>query len=354
MRKRITTLVLLLPACAEGDGGTPIPSLSGSTPSPHAPTTHQPSPAAASAEKTSNPAESRPRRKPSSRPPVDPQRRARPSSDYQYRLVSTTPPAGEKLADKLPWPACAREGESDETTVKEIRVRTSGRSFALRLEREFGGNPGVVGVYENGKRLWSKHVGSAGGGEASEICASDGWAVVVAGHYRHGNDVYDLLTGDKLGPGDITVYAPDLSYGLSPPSFGWGNDCYRWSRTFRVATDGSRRPYPIDTPPVPRPWTCESHEEFPNVLSDPPSAGIAPDGRTYAVASPVELGLYRAADDKQIARFDDPPYDYDARDISQTRVRFSSSGQYVVLKSERKPRAEHWFRIERDATRPNP
>lgn len=222
-----------------------------------------------------------------------------------------------------------------------------------------GLDPGLTGLLEvrEGKAvLWSENVGSAAGAYATGACSHDGWGVIIAGHYRHGDDVFNLFTGKKLGPGDVAVYAPDLSFALVPPAFWFGADCYRWSRTFRVPTDGSARPFPLATPPVPGDWTCDSvvKQSDQRPESDRPSVAISSDSARYAIASPQELSVYRASDDKLVARYLRPPY-RGADRADSMELAFSANGDALVLSTEggvdgrgiKTPAAARWFTIER-------
>lgn len=276
-------------------------------------------------------------------PPV---RRHGAAPDLPLELVHVAKrPHGERAARAERGPTCV--GDADR--AERVAIRSEGRSLSLRSEG--GGN---VAVYEGSKRLWVRKVGSADGTDVPKACAADGWGVVLAGDPRHGTDAYDLFTGKLLGPGDVAVFAPDLSFALVPPRFGWSLECYSWSRTFRVTTDGSRKPYALDTIPVPGPWTCESgtpdRERPPN--SDAPTVAISGDSTMYAIASAGELALFRAEDDALVATFDRPPYDDYQRRADVNTLSFSQSGSYVVLSRRgtvspegEHAAEEHWFRI---------
>lgn len=266
------------------------------------------------------------------------------------RLVRLTqPPEGEERAESTRLPACAG---MDEALPKEISVRTRGRTLTVSVR---GGGGSDAAVHEGRRLLWQRFVGSAGGADATRACASDGWGVVVAGHYRHGDDVYDLFTGKKLGPGDVAAYAPDLSWALVPPQLGWVSDaCLQMTRVFRVPLDGSRRPYALDMPPV-WPMCDEGEPGTPATVQRPlpASVAISPDGQYYAIATRVELALYRASDDVKIARFDRPRFvTADFRRLH--RLAFSRSGRYLVLAFDERdgvPDGETWYRIDRRARR---
>jgi hypothetical protein len=262
-------------------------------------------------------------------------------------VLESSPPEGEPISMKRVSPACVGQQDGDPSTMT---VHTRDRSLEIRIESEgSGGGSGGVGVYEGRRRLWWKDVSSAGGPDSSGACSHDGWGVVLAGNGRHGDDVYDLFTGKKLGPGDVSAYAPDLSWALVPPSSGWASGCFQMSRTFRVLTDGSRRPYSLDTPPTP---DCTED----NAGVDAPKVAISPNGKLYAVGSSKELGLYRASDDVKVARFAKPPYSDKDRPNNGTSLDFSVTGRYLVLsrswtygdKGERvAPTEAHWFRIRK-------
>lgn len=212
---------------------------------------------------------------------------------FPFRITAVSQrPRGEVIAPSNASPICAGEEEGQPS---QIRVKSQGRTIELR---SLGG--GDIEVREGKRLLWKKFVGSAGGADATTACSHDGWGVVIAGHYRHGDDVFDLFTGKKTGPGDVRAYAPDLSYALVPPSTGWARDCLQMLRTFRVPLDGSKRPYALDTPPAPD--ICADGEPKAGATTDAPSVGISADGALYAVASPVEIGLYRALDDEKVGR----------------------------------------------------
>lgn len=254
-------------------------------------------------------------------------------------------PSGETPAPPTRAPSCA--GEED-GLPSSITVRSRGRTLRVSIEGD------TAAVYEGRRLLWRRHVGSAGGANATKACASDGWGVVIAGHYRHGYDVYDLFHGKMLGPGDVVAYAPDFTWGLVPPQLGWATDsCFPIARTFRVSFDGSRRPHALDTPPV-RELCADPEPPAGRGTPTPPLVAISPDGRHYAVASPVELALYRASDDRKIARFDHPRFDAGGgRRLN--RLTFSRSGRYLVLGRDESlggPLEDtRWFRIAPRAPR---
>lgn len=255
-------------------------------------------------------------------------------------------PEGERLSAPTPRkPTCIG---LDDKFPGSMTIRSRGRTLQIDLEGR-GGNEVVV--RERGRLLWRRDVGSTGGALATKACSATDWGVLVAGHYRHGDDVYNLFTGRKLGPGDVVAYAPDLSWGLVLPQIGWASSCYQVSRAFRVPFDGSRRPYALDTPPVPDLCNDQPHENI-----DAPVSAISPDGRLYAVASPVEIGLYRASDDRKIARYERPPFDAAQRRTPlTTRLAFSRSGHHLVLMRDQRagsgPDDSTWFRIEQRSTR---
>lgn len=233
-----------------------------------------------------------------------------------------------------------------------MTIHSRGRTLDVRFSRS---ETGVVTVSEGKDVLWREHVGSAGGATASTACSHDGWGVLVAGHYRHHDDVFDLFTGKKLGPGDVSAYAPDLSFALAPPQFSWASECYSWSRTFRIPTDGARRPFALATPPVPGEWTCDATSgAAPRLESDRPTVAISPDSARYAIASPQELSVYRATDDALVARYLRPPYAGLYRTDDVTKLTFSAAGDALLLsrdtygryRGEERPAESHWFTIE--------
>lgn len=258
-------------------------------------------------------------------------------------------PAGEERAEKTRLPACAG---MEEGLPKDISVRSRGRTLTVSVS---GAGGSYAAVHEGRRLLWQRFVGSAGGADATRVCASDGWGVVVAGHYRHGDDVYDLFTGKKLGPGDVAAYAPDLSWALVPPQFSWASDsCLQMTRVFRVPLHGPRRPYALDMPPV---WPmCDETEPGTPAMGQrplPASVAISPDGQYYAIATRAELALYRASDDEKIARLDRPRFaTIDFRRLD--RLSFSRSGRYLVLAFDERdgvPDDEIWYRVDRRARR---
>lgn len=274
-----------------------------------------------------------------------PTRGRRPSTE----LVSEKKaPKGEKIRFATSSPDCVSEedGAPEGSAALQRVVRTRGRTLDLRLERAEGHRMGV-GVYERGRRLWWRDIDAAGGASAASFCSHDGWGVVVAGHYRHGDDVYDLFTGKKRGPGDGVLYAPDLSYGLVVPRNGWATECPKISRSFRIPTDGKKRPYALDTIPVP---DCDAES---SAEQDPPSAAISPDGKLYAIVSSRELALFRASDDEKVATVP-KPYARDA--AADWSLDFSASGRYLVVTRDWSygdggerltPSVAHWYRIDR-------
>lgn len=259
-------------------------------------------------------------------------------------------PSGFKRAPAAAGPTCIGE-DGEPGTLSKMTIQSHGRKLDIRFE-----SLGLVIVLEANKELWREHVGSAGGADATTACSHDGWGVLIAGHDRHGDDVFDLFTGKKLGPGDVRAYAPDLSFALAPPQFWWGSQCYRWSRTFRIPTDGTKRPYALATPPVPSEWTCDGMPDggARRPEADPPTVAISPDSKRYAIASPHELAVYRASDDALVARYLRPPYAGHERTEDITRLAFSAAGDGLVMSRDAYsdeddryvPAASHWFTIE--------
>ncbi|MFO0554425.1 MAG: hypothetical protein U0271_38945 [Polyangiaceae bacterium] len=267
--------------------------------------------------------------KPKSKSQAAPKRKR--AMPYHLKALKKRP-KGEKLAGTDPSPSCS--SEEDESDKGPFTIHFAKRTLSVDL----GPKINNMTVSEHGKPLWSKYIGSAGGVDASTVCVSQGWGVVIAGHYRHGYDVYDVLTGKKLGPGDVAVYSPDLSWALVPPSVQWATSSFQVSRTYRIMLDGSKPPYPLDTPPVAR---DEEHGH-----QDAPQVAISPDGKRYAIVSSKELALYSAKTDQKIARLARPAISDDQRDRNDTTLSFSASGRYLVVEHE-EPREAHWYRIDR-------
>jgi len=263
-----------------------------------------------------------------------------------------SPPRGEDFSEEPPVLRCIDRQDGKSTAMS---IRSGGHTLVVRfVEPEYGGSGVEVGVFEGGRMLWHRNVGSAGGADADGACSHNDWAVLVAGHYRHGNDVYDLLTGTKLGPGDVSAWAPDASFGLVPPQFSWAGDFYRWSRTFRIDPHEANRPRALDTPPVPSEWIdggAESDDR--RVAPDMPSVAISFDSSRYAIISPAELAVYRSSDDQAIAVLDSPRYETTQRnDPSVYRadaLRFSRSGTYLSFtqrSTEDGDERTDWYAIE--------
>ncbi|MFO0616170.1 MAG: hypothetical protein U0414_26490 [Polyangiaceae bacterium] len=264
-------------------------------------------------------------------------------------------PRDARRAKRAAGPTCIGEEESAHASMT---IESRGRTLDLALD-----GVGNLAVREGSRLLWRRHVGSAGGAMASTACSSNGWGVVIAGHYRHGEDVFDLFSGKKLGPGGVAAYAPDLSYALAPPAFWFGGDCYSWSRTFRIPTDGSSRPYALATPPVPAAWTCNEADEpkaSATPPSDRPSVAISEDSARYAISTARELAVYRASDDVMIARYLRPPYKGYDRTTNDTALAFATTGDALVLSRSVRgsydgptyAAEEHWFTLRARSPQP--
>ena len=237
------------------------------------------------------------------------------------------PPSDERVATQG-RPTCVGDYRGARTAMT---IRTRRRAIEVEIQADK-----AIAVRENGALLWRRDdIGSHRPVDGIQACSSDGWGVVVAGHFIEGHHVFDLFSGKRRGVGDVRAYAADLTFALVPPTPSYRDRAYRWSRTFRVLTDGSRRPYAIDTPAVPFEWPGW----------DRPTVAITGDSRRYAVVSPSELGVYRAADDVQVARMSAPPYTLAERlGEVETELHFSVSGEHLVLRRDTR---EIWYRLIR-------